>query len=130
MQYLLAIDRTNDRVAYLYHPMHPAVLRTLERVLKAARAAKIPVSICGEMAGDPLCVYILLGLGIDELSLNAGGIPTIKKIIRHLSIEDTRADIKRIMRMDTAEKIHKYILKKMRPLISTLDEKGFYSSLH
>src|SRR5204863_9080746 len=69
IQYLLAIDRVNDRIAHLYEPTHPALLRTLRRVVAEAHARKIPVSVCGEMAGDPVFVPLLLGLGIDSLSL-------------------------------------------------------------
>ncbi|MEZ4269971.1 MAG: phosphoenolpyruvate--protein phosphotransferase [Myxococcota bacterium] len=84
LQYLLAIDRTNDRVAYLYHPLHPAVLRTLQLVRDAARNANIPVSICGEVAGDPEHIAILIGFGFQQLSMNAGSIPRIKRMVRAL----------------------------------------------
>ena len=88
MQYLLAIDRTNERVAYLYHPLHPAVLRTLHNVCKAAQAANIPVSVCGEMAGDAEYTPILLGFGFAQLSMNAGSIPKIKRLVREVRADD------------------------------------------
>ena len=84
MQYLLAIDRTNDRVAYLYHPLHPAVLRTLQRILDAARAKNIPVSVCGEMAGEAEYLPILLGFGFEQLSMNSGSIGQVKRLVREI----------------------------------------------
>src|SRR5690349_5370880 len=88
MQYLLAIDRSNDRVAYLYDPLHPAMLRTLSQIADAARTARIPVTVCGEMAGDPEQTPILVGLGFEQLSMNAGSIPQIKRLIRELRRDD------------------------------------------
>ena len=126
IQYALAIDRINEHVAYMYQPFHPAILRMIQQVTTAARNAGIKVSLCGEMAGDPLCAFILLGLGIDELSMNAGSIPMVKKIIRSISMEEARADLGDIFRLDTAQKVHEFILKKMKHLIPDLDGKGFY----
>lgn len=88
MQYLLAIDRANERVDYLYHPLHPAVLRTLKMVTDAATRAKIRVSVCGEMAGDPEHTAILVGMGFDQLSAAASSIPQVKRIVRELRNED------------------------------------------
>ena len=84
LQFLLAVDRTNERVDYLYHPLHPAVLRILSMVTTAAAGAGIPVSLCGEMAGDPVHTPILLGLGVQQLSMNAGSIPQVKRVVREL----------------------------------------------
>lgn len=88
LQYLLAIDRANERVAYLYEPWHPAVLRTLHMVMQAAKTAKIPVSVCGEMAGDVEHTPLLVGFGFDQLSMNAGSIPKIKRAINGLRRSD------------------------------------------
>jgi phosphotransferase system enzyme I (PtsI) len=87
IQYTLAVDRVNEHVAYLYDPLHPALLRLIDGVVKAARAEQIDVSLCGEMAGDPEVAPILVGLGLTELSMNAVAIPTAKELIRQ-----TRAD--------------------------------------
>jgi phosphotransferase system enzyme I (PtsI) len=126
IQYALAIDRINEHVAYMYQPFHPAIIRMIQQVVKAARDAGITVALCGEMAGDPLCVFILVGLGLDELSMNAQSIPMIKQIIRSISMEEAQSDLERILQLDTAEKVRKFIVKRMKPLISELDEKGFY----
>ena len=82
IQYTLAIDRQNKEVAYLYRPMHLAVLRTLVMICDAGRRAGIPVSMCGEMAGEPLYALVLLGLGLSELSMNGPSIPLVKRVMR------------------------------------------------
>jgi phosphotransferase system enzyme I (PtsI) len=126
IQYALAIDRINERVAYMYQPFHPAILRMIRQVVRAAKEAGIKVALCGEMAGDPLCVTILMGLGIDELSMNAQAIPVIKRLIRSVSMEEVRADLQDILKLMTAEEVRRFIVDRMKPLITELDEKGFY----
>ncbi|MGD8986277.1 MAG: phosphoenolpyruvate--protein phosphotransferase [Desulfobacteraceae bacterium] len=126
IQYALAIDRINEHVAYMYQPFHPAILKMIQHVVMAAKNAGIKVALCGEMAGDPLCVFILVGLGLDELSMNAQSIPMIKKIIRSISMKEAQADLEHIMQLETAKEVRKFIVKKMKPLISELDEKGYY----
>ncbi len=90
VQYTLAVDRTNARLANLYNPFHPAVVRQLHQVSRVSRAAGIEVSVCGEMAGDPLGAFLLLGLDITALSVAWPSIPEIKKVIRSFRIEDAR----------------------------------------
>ncbi len=126
IQYALAIDRGNEHVAYMYQPFHPAILRMIQQVVTAAKNAGIRVALCGEMAGDPFCTIILVGIGLDELSMNAHSIPIIKRIIRAISMKDAQADLERIMQLETAEDVRKYITERMKPLISVLDEKGYY----
>ncbi|HEX2853821.1 MAG TPA: phosphoenolpyruvate--protein phosphotransferase [Opitutaceae bacterium] len=91
IQYLLAIDRVNDRIAHLYEPTHPAVIRTLKHIVDEARKQNIPVSVCGEMAGDPVFAPLLLGLGVDCLSMTPTWIPSVKYIIRAMTMADARA---------------------------------------
>jgi len=88
MQYLLAIDRTNEQVDYLYRPLHPAVLRTLKMVADAAKAAGISASVCGEMAGELEHAPVLMGLGYSQLSVAASSIPRLKRLIRELRMDD------------------------------------------
>jgi phosphotransferase system enzyme I (PtsI) len=126
IQYALAIDRGNEHVAHLYEPFHPAILRMIQQVVIAAKSAGIKVALCGEMAGDPLCTIILVGIGLDELSMNAQSIPIIKQIIRAISMKEAQADLERIMQMETALEVRKYIVKRMKPLIAVLDKKGYY----
>lgn len=82
IQYTLAVDRVNEHVTYLYEPLHPALLRLIRTVVEAGDAAGIPVAVCGEMAGDPHVVPVLLGLGVHELSMNAVAIPEVKNLVR------------------------------------------------
>lgn len=105
IQYLIAIDRINDRVAHLYEPTHPAVLRTLVRVIEEAHRASISVSVCGEMAGDPVYVPLLLGLGVDELSMTPALIPTAKYVIRSMTMDDARKMAQEALSMDSAKEI-------------------------
>jgi phosphotransferase system enzyme I (PtsI) len=84
--YTLAIDRADDSVAHLYNPLHPAVLRLIQFAAEAALRARIPVSLCGEMAGDPRYTALLLGLGIRELSMNAGSLLRVKQRVRGLDL--------------------------------------------
>ncbi len=84
IQYCLAVDRGNENVAYLYEPLHPAILRALQAICQAARQAQISVGMCGEMAADPFYTLVLLGLGFDELSMNPSSIPRVKEILRQV----------------------------------------------
>ncbi len=95
-QYTLAIDRTDEQVAYLYNPLHPAVLRLIQFTAEAANAARIPVSVCGEMAGDERMTPILLGFGITELSMNPASLPRVKKRILELDLAAISGQVRRI----------------------------------
>ncbi|MDR3191447.1 MAG: phosphoenolpyruvate--protein phosphotransferase [Treponema sp.] len=90
IQYTLAVDRGNERVNYLARATHPAILRLLKGIIEFAHQAGIKAAMCGEMAGDPRCTALLLGLGLDEFSMTAQTIPQIKRIVRELSLEDCR----------------------------------------
>jgi phosphotransferase system enzyme I (PtsI) len=90
MQYSLAVDRGNERVNYLAQPTHPAILRLLKHIIDSAHQAGIKAAMCGEMAGDPGCTALLLGLGLDEFSMAAQAIPQVKRIVREVSVEDCR----------------------------------------
>ncbi|MBI4634566.1 MAG: phosphoenolpyruvate--protein phosphotransferase [Deltaproteobacteria bacterium] len=109
IQYALAIDRINDRVTYLYEPLHPAVLRLIERVAKIGHEAGIKVAMCGEMAGDPSYTLILLGLGLDELSMNPLAIPRVKKIIRGSNMEEGKELLKKVMAFQLAVDIRQFV---------------------
>ncbi len=102
IQYLLAVDRGNTRTAHLYQPTHPAVLRTLEAVFKAADHAGIPVSVCGEMAGDPVLVPLLVGMGADELSVSPASLTGVKYLIQHMRMTDAAKLAKEALRTPDA----------------------------
>lgn len=105
IQYSLAIDRANERLTYLYEPLHPAVLRLIKKVVDVAHDAKIRVAMCGEMAGDPLYSLILLGLELDELSMNHLAIPRVKKIIRESTLQESKLLLKKAMSFNTAAEV-------------------------
>lgn len=113
IQYTLAIDRQNREVAYLYKPLHLSVLRSIQNIVGAAKAAGIPVSMCGEMAGDPIYSLVLLALGFDELSMTAGQIPVVKNILRSASRSEATALLTSAMELTTAEEIERYIRTEM-----------------
>ncbi len=113
IQYALAIDRVNKQVADMYQPLHPAVLRMIREVVQAGRAAKIPVAMCGEMAGDPLYIPVLLGLGVNELSMNAMAIPVVKRVIRMTSLEEAREVARQALRRGTVEEVNDYVIGEM-----------------
>jgi phosphotransferase system enzyme I (PtsI) len=116
IQYALAIDRVNEHVSYLYEPLHPAILRLIRRIVEAGHDAGIPVSMCGEMAGEPLYSYVLLGMGLDELSMNATSIPRVKRILRKSVAYEAKEFASGLLLHGTAEEIGKILRKKMEDL--------------
>ena len=102
IQYILAVDRNNPRVANLYNGLHPAVLRALNDVCKAGHRAKRPVSICGEFASDPVGAVLLLGMGYDSLSMSARSLLRIKWVVRQFTFEKAKALVKEVLKMDDA----------------------------
>ncbi|OPY81752.1 MAG: Phosphoenolpyruvate-protein phosphotransferase [Syntrophorhabdus sp. PtaU1.Bin153] len=111
IQYSLAIDRVNEYVSYLYEPLHPGVLRLIKQTVENAHANKIEVGLCGEMAGEPLYTPILLGLELDELSMNAYAIPRVKKIIRGLDQSYCKELLAEALIKDSAKEAE-YMLRK------------------
>jgi len=105
IQYLLAVDRTDPRVSGLYEPLHPAVMRTLSRIAAAARAQEIPLSVCGEMAGQPLEAVVLVGLGFRELSMAPSAIPRVKEAVRAVRESDARELVERCLSLRTCADI-------------------------
>jgi phosphoenolpyruvate-protein phosphotransferase (PTS system enzyme I) len=106
IQYLLAIDRVNDRIAHLYEPTHPAVIRTLKAIVDEAHRHKILVSVCGEMAGDPVYAPLLLGLGMDTLSMSPAWLPSVKYLVRSMTMADARALADEALRMGSPKEIY------------------------
>lgn len=116
IQYSLAIDRVNEHVSYLYEPLHPAILRLVRRVVEAGHDAGIPVAMCGEMAGEPLYSYALLGLGLDELSMNAAAIPRVKRILRKSVAYEAKEFAGALLLHATAAEIGRALRKKVEDL--------------
>jgi phosphotransferase system enzyme I (PtsP) len=105
IQYTLAVDRDNRRVASMYEPLHPSVLQSIKTVVDAARDCGRSVSMCGEMAGNPLCTLFLVGVGIDELSMGSMYIPVIKKLIRSIKMADAQRIAEELLRFDSVEEV-------------------------
>ena len=108
-QYILAVDRNNQHVANLYDSLHPAVISALYQVMQAATICNKPVSLCGEMAGDPVAVVLLLGLGIEILSMSANQIPKVKWVIRNFSKADAKDILTQVLAMDYTQDIRAYV---------------------
>ena len=109
IQFCLAVDRTDDRVSDLYEPLHPAVLRLIRMVRRAAARHRIPVSLCGEMASDPALVGLLIGLGLTEFSMTPGAIPIVRHVIEELSAAEARRLAGHALRLSTAAEIEQYL---------------------
>jgi phosphotransferase system enzyme I (PtsI) len=105
IQYTLAVDRGNERVAYLYDPFHPAVLRLVRTTITNAHAHGIPVAMCGEMAGDPLATVVLLGLGLDSFSMGPLGIPPIKRIVRSVGAMEAESFVRTLLALPSGGEV-------------------------
>ncbi|KTD76375.1 hypothetical protein Lwal_2097 [Legionella waltersii] len=110
-QYLLAVDRNNARVANLYDPLHPAMLRVLLKVVEGGHAAGVEVSICGEMASDPLAVILLIAMGFDTLSMNSASLPRVKWVIRNFAIANARKILAEVLEFEHPAEIRFHLQK-------------------
>lgn len=115
IQYTLAVDRGNDLVAYLFEPFHPAVLRLLKRVIDAAHARQIPVTVCGEMAGNPQSGLLLMGMGVDKLSMTPSALPEVKRAICAASFDQLRSLADDVLAM--------HVIADIRARITSAEEK-------
>jgi phosphotransferase system enzyme I (PtsI) len=110
IQYCLAVDRSDERVSRLYEPLHPAILRVIVMVRRAAARHRIPVSLCGEMASDPALLTLLVGLGLTEFSMTPGAIGVAKQVLAEVRRDDLRALARRILRLSTIDDIEQELL--------------------
>lgn len=116
IQYSIAVDRSNEKVAYLYEPAHPGVLRLIKNIIDVGHRAGIWVGMCGEMAGDPLFTLILLGLGLDEFSMPSIMIPEIKHIIRSVNMAQARQIAEEAVSLPTASEVESFVNRKFQEL--------------
>ncbi len=117
IQYSLAVDRANEKVAYLYDPAHPAVLRMIKSIIDAGHQQNIKVGMCGEMASDELFTMVLLGLNLDEFSLSPLAIPQIKYIIRAVTFEDAKNIAKEALSLDTSKAVSSFMQAKLKEVL-------------
>jgi len=116
IQYILAVDRSNRKVASLYEPLHPAVLAALSTTIETGKREGKRVGMCGEMAGDPLCALLLLGMGLEEFSMGSLYIPVIKQAVRSISYQSAKTAAEIVLKMDTMGEIKRYLFEQMRDL--------------
>jgi phosphotransferase system enzyme I (PtsI) len=109
IQYTLAVDRVNEKTAHLYEPAHPGVLKMIQRTIDAAHNEGIHVAVCGEMASDPLLAFLLLGMGVDEFSMSAAMMLTVKKMIRSVKLQDAQRIAYEALQLATAQEVEEFV---------------------
>lgn len=112
-QYLLAVDRNNSYVSHLYNHYHPAVLLACRHIAREAKKENKPISVCGELAGDPAAAVLLMAMGYDILSMNAINIPRVKSIVRYITLETAKKLLNRVLKMHSADEVQQYLHKKL-----------------
>ncbi|MEA1968458.1 MAG: phosphoenolpyruvate--protein phosphotransferase [Thermodesulfobacteriota bacterium] len=117
IQYSLAIDRRNRQVAHLYQPLNPAVIRMIKSLMDAADKSGVDVAMCGEMAGEPVNIPVLMGLGLKEFSMNSGAIPVVKQVIRQLDSKETKNMVNTILTMQSVSEIIELVEEKYRKIL-------------
>lgn len=120
-QYVLAVDRANERVAHLYSPHNPAVLRLIRQIVRAGGRAGIPVSVCGEMAGMPLYCMLLLGMGVQTLSMSPNNVPELKSLVRAVRLEDCCRVARSTLRLDSDRQILTYLREEMQTVLGNAE---------
>jgi phosphotransferase system enzyme I (PtsI) len=117
IQYTLAVDRGNPHVAYLFQPLHPAVLHCLDRIAEVAKTAKKQVRICGEISSNPIFAVLLLGMGFTQLSMNPMSIPPIRKVLCEVPQEASKSIARKALTFSTAREIHEYLTRAVSDLV-------------
>jgi phosphotransferase system enzyme I (PtsI) len=117
IQYSLAVDRTNEKVAYLYEPAHPAVLRLIKNIIDAGHKAGIKVGMCGEMSGEPTFALLLLGLGLDEFSMPAIGVSRIKQIIRSITFKEAQEIVHEALNLSKGKEVEKFAKEQLHKIL-------------
>ena len=122
IQYTLAVDRMNEKIAYLYAPTHPAVLRLIQRVIDEGHQAGLWVGMCGEMAGEPALALLLLGMGLDEFSTSPVQVPLIKKVIRSVEQKRAKAIAQQALSLRTSKEVEDFLMAHLRQILPELVE--------
>ena len=117
IQYTLAVDRVNEKTAHLYEPAHPAVLKMIQKTIDAGHNEGIHVALCGEMASDPLLAFLLLGMGIDEFSMSAASILTVKRMIRSVKLQDAQRIAYEAMQLATGQEVEEFVDAQLRKFL-------------
>ena len=109
IQCCLAVDRTDERVSHLYEPLHPAILRLIRHIRRAAAKQKVPLSVCGEMASDPAVLALLVGMGLSRFSMTPAAIPVARRVIQDMDARELRTVAARVLRMESAPEIEQFL---------------------
>ena len=117
VQFVLAVDRNNQKVAPIYNPLHPAVISTILNIVSVCKEKNKPVVICGEAAANPKCAYLYTGMDIDQLSMNAPSVPMIKHMIRNIEQDDAKEVLRRVLLMDDADEIEDFMDYVISPVL-------------
>ncbi len=120
IQFTLAVDRGNEKIAKMFEPHHPSVLKMIEMVVQAAQKKEISVSVCGEMAGDPFSALLLLGMGVDELSMRAGSILEVRKFFRKISMQEAKDVWEKVRLLSSASEINSYLQTHYESVLNSL----------
>jgi phosphoenolpyruvate-protein kinase (PTS system EI component) len=121
-QFVLAVDRNNQKVAPIYNPLHPAMISTIRDIASVCRKNDKPMVICGEAASNPKCAYLYLAMGIDQLSMNAPSVPIIKHLIRYVRLADAREVLAAALSMEDTEEIEALLDEHVSPILNGLNE--------
>ncbi|NOZ63368.1 MAG: phosphoenolpyruvate--protein phosphotransferase [Caldiserica bacterium] len=124
IQYAMAADRGNEKIAHLYQPAHPAILRLLKHIIDTGHSIGIPVAMCGEMAGDIHYTQLLLGMGLDQLSMGPVAIPQVKQVIRSVTYKETKALVEKVLKCSTQEEVKKILEKANQPFLKFFRRDG------
>ena len=119
IQYSLAVDRANEKVAYLYEPGHPAVLKLIKEVIEVAHRNRIQVSMCGEMSADPFFAFLLLGMGLDQFSMTPPQIPKIKELINNVNFKDAKDIVDEVLKLTTSKEVDKYLDDQLKKVLKS-----------
>ncbi len=122
IQYSLAVDRVNEKIAYLYEPTHPAILRLIKQIIDVGHAHGIWVGMCGEMAGEPMLSLLLLGMGLDEFSTSPVQLPLVKQVIRSVEHSFAKSVVEQAMKLKTGKEVESFLLATLRQVVPTLVE--------
>jgi len=126
IQFSLAVDRTNEKVSYLYQPLDISIIRLIKTVIDNAHRHNIPVSMCGEMSGDPINTLLLLGLGLDEFSVAPAAGPLIKHVIRNVEFEQARSVARRVLKLPGHKEVHDYLLARTKELVPDIEVGSYF----
>jgi len=120
IQYSLAVDRVNEKIAYLYEPAHPAIIRLLKAIIDTGHREKLKVGMCGEMAGEVHFALLLLGLGLDEFSTSGVAIPELKRLIRSITLVQARKAVDEVMRLTSGKEVENFLKRRIRKLVPAI----------